>query len=64
MHVSRPCGLWSFFPCASKYSVVALDSLAVEFLRLIGIIFDCPFEYDVIKTFVRAHEELAYFICS
>ena len=29
-HVSRPCGLWSFFPCASN-SEVALDSFAVEF---------------------------------
>ena len=29
-----------------------------------SIIFIIPFEYDVIQTFVRAHEELVYFICS
>ena len=33
-------------------------------MRLSGIIFNSPFEYDVIYTFVRAHEELVYFICS
>ena len=33
-------------------------------LRLSGIIFNSPFEYDVTQTFVRAHEELVYFICS
>ena len=33
-------------------------------MRLSSIIFNSPFEYDVILTFVRAHEELVYFICS
>ena len=28
------------------------------------MIFNSPFEYDVIETFVRAHEELVYSICS
>ena len=29
-----------------------------------ALIFNSPFEYDVIETFVRAHEELVYSICS
>ena len=33
-------------------------------LRLSSIILNSPFEYDVILTFVRAHEELVYFIRS
>ena len=32
--------------------------------RLSSIILNSPFEYDVILTFVRAHEELVYFIRS
>ena len=28
------------------------------------MIFNSPFEYDVIETFVRVHEELVYSICS
>ena len=31
-------------------------------LRLSSIIFNSPFEYDVIKTFIRAHKELV--LCS
>ena len=63
--MSRPCGLCPFFPCTSSILEVALDSFAVEFWgRILSIIFNSPFEYDVIQTFVRAHEELLYFICS
>ena len=28
------------------------------------MIFNSPFEYDVIETFVRVHEELVYSMCS
>ena len=33
-------------------------------LRLSSIIFNSPFEYDVILTFVPAHEVLVYFVYS
>ena len=33
-------------------------------LRLRSIIFNSPFEYDVILTFVPAHEGLVYFVYS
>ena len=32
--------------------------------RKTAMIFNSPFEFDVIETFVRAHEELVYSICS
>ena len=32
--------------------------------RKTALIFNSPFEYDVIETFVRAHEDLVYSICS
>ena len=32
--------------------------------RKTALIFNSPFEYDVIETFVRAQEELVYSICS
>ena len=28
------------------------------------MIFNSPFEYDVIETFVQVHEELVYSMCS
>ena len=45
MHVSRPCGLWPFFPCASNYSEVALDSLGVEFWGT--DFFQCNYDYNL-----------------
>ena len=32
--------------------------------RKTALIFNSPFKYDVNETFVRAHEELVYSICS
>ena len=45
--MSRPCGLRSFFSCAS-ISEEALDYFAVELVEVGSIIFNSPFEYDVI----------------
>ena len=45
-------------------SEVAFGFFCRGILRLSSIIFNSPFEYDVIYTFIRAHEELVYFICS
>ena len=61
--MSRPCGLWSFFPCALDLRG-SIGFFCRGILRLSSIIFNSPFEYDVIYTFVWAHEELVYFICS
>ena len=56
--MSRQCRLWSFFQCA-----LDLRGSVGFFCR--GILrLSSPFEYDVILTFVRAHEELVYFIRS
>ena len=56
--MSRQCRLWSFFQC-----VFDLRGSVGFFFR--GILrLSSPFEYNVILTFVRAHEELVYFIRS
>ena len=54
---------WSFFQCALDLRG-SLGFFCRGILRLSSIILNSPFEYDVILTFVRAHEELVYFIRS
>ena len=62
-HVSRQCRLWSFFQCALDLRG-SVGFICRWILRLSSIILNSPFEYDVILTFVGAHEELVYFIRS
>ena len=57
--MSRQCRLWSFF----QYALDLRGSVGFfcrGILRLSSIVLNSPFEYDVILTFVRAHEELVF----
>ena len=56
--MSRQCRLWFFFQCVF-YLRGSVGFFCRGILRL-----SSPFEYDVILTFVRAHEELVYFMRS
>ena len=46
--MSRPCGLWSFFPSALDFRVRSIGFFCRGILRLGSIIFNSPFEYDVL----------------
>ena len=56
--MSGQCRLWFFFQYVFDLRG-SVGFLCRGILRL-----SSPFEYDVILTFVRAHEELVYFIRS
>ena len=47
-HVSRQCRLWSFFQCA-LYLRGGVGFFRRGILRLSSIIFNSPFEYDLIQ---------------
>ena len=51
--MSRQCGLWSFFQCALDLRG-RVGFLRRGILRLSSIIFNSPFEYDVIQLNVRS----------